>query len=161
MKGVDGISLLTVGYNFEYAQFHKPLETEWVEDSTEKIDWLLSGCEHAMQKIAGEVRQVTEVLKSGELANKTQWGIRMFEQLLFSLRARKLHHGLLLAHAYVRGYKFYFDDSLDRTMPEQGHRGHGNYSQTQVVQDVLTMLREIFVKMNAWDIEEQVGQVPP
>ena len=45
-------------------------------------------------------------------------------------------------------------------MPEQGNRGHGCDSQTQVTHDVLSMLRESFNQMNAWGIEEQVHQVP-
>lgn len=149
--------MLSVGYDFEQASYHKPLETSWTEASKEKVDWLLNGCEQAIKKIEKEVYQATTSI--GEVANKTKWGIRMIIQLVVLLRQGKLHHGLLLAHAYVRHCKFYFDNGLNRTMPEQGHRGHGFYSQTQVIHDVFSMLRDIFIKMNAWDIEEQVGQV--
>ena len=152
--------MLSVGYDFTQAMYHKPLETNWTESSNETVDWLLYGCEVAMHKINTEVYQVTQVKELGKLAHKTQWGIRMVGQLLTQLRTGKLHHGLLLAHAYVRQHKFYFDSGCNRTMPEQGHRGHGFYSQTKVIQDVLSMLHDIFRKMNAWESEEQVMQVP-
>ena len=84
----------------------------------------------------------------------------MIQQLVFLMRDRKLHRVLLLAHAYIRRCKFYLDDSLNRTMPEQGKRGHGYYFQAQVIHVVLSMLREGFIMMSARDIEEQVRQVP-
>ena len=83
----------------------------------------------------------------------------MTSEFVVLLRQGKLHHGLLLAHAYVRHYKFYLVSGLNRTMPEHCHPSHGFYSQAQVVHAVLSMLRDKIIKMNACDIEEQVGQV--
>ena len=36
----------------------------------------------------------------------------------------------------------------------------GSTRNTQVIHAVFSMLRESFIKMNAWGIEEQVGQAP-
>jgi hypothetical protein len=84
----------------------------------------------------------------------------MLKELAALLLQGDRHHGLLLAHAYIRRCEFYFDNGLNCTMPEQGNRCHGHYSQTQVIQDALSMLRASFIKMHAWDIVEQVRQVP-
>ena len=84
----------------------------------------------------------------------------MIQEQILLLREQKLHHGIFAHAAYIRRCKFYFDDSLNRTMPEQGNRGHGYYSQMQVIHDVIAILRQSFLKMNAWDIEEQVCQAP-
>ena len=50
-QGLDSFAMLSVGYDFDQALFHKPLETSWTESSAAQVDWLLNGCEEAIQKI--------------------------------------------------------------------------------------------------------------
>ena len=73
-KGLDSFAMLSVGYDFDQALLHKPLETSWTDASAVQVNSLLNGCEQAIQNIQEEVLQATKVQRLGEIANKSNGG---------------------------------------------------------------------------------------